>query len=336
MFLSQFFLNLHFLNPRKVLLWQFFLLVFSVHTTQAIAQPIIRKNGGIDIDKVYELSQKIVTQANDVGIREQGNYRYIEANGIPDHNSGSFPNRNNPHSISEQNYQFKVPLNPAIADQITELDRSPFGVAINGVVFDPGTAEYWNNNRSSGWRYEALSGVIDLGLDSNHAHVQPNGAYHYHGLPTGLVAQNSGNRLIGYAADGFPIYAQYGYTNSNDSASGFAEMQSSYRLKSGQRSGGPGGKHDGTFVQDYEYVAGAGDLDECNGRWGVTPDYSQGTYHYYITDTFPFIPRCFRGTPDSSFNRSSGGRSPQSQQERPEHHHHDHFPPHHSHPPRWR
>ena len=49
-------------------------------------------------------------------------------------------------------------------------------------------------------------------------------------------------------------------------------------------------------TQDYEYVAGSGDLDECNGRVGVTPEFPNGTYHYYITDTFPFIQRCVKGT----------------------------------------
>jgi hypothetical protein len=51
----------------------------------------------------------------------------------------------------------------------------------------------------------------------------------------------------------------------------------------------------GTFTQDYEYVAGSGDLDECNGRFGVTPEFPNGIYHYYITDTYPFIQRCVKG-----------------------------------------
>ena len=69
---------------------------------------------------------------------------------------------------------------------------------------------------------------------------------------------------------------------------------------------GPGGKYDGTFIQDYEFVKGSGDLDECNGRKGVTPEYPDGTYYYVVTDAFPFIPRFYRGTPDSSFERRMG------------------------------
>jgi hypothetical protein len=31
-----------------------------------------------------------------------------------------------------------------------------FGVALNGVGFDPGTAEFWNNDRRGGWNHAAL------------------------------------------------------------------------------------------------------------------------------------------------------------------------------------
>jgi hypothetical protein len=38
----------------------------------------------------------------------------------------------------------------------------------------------------------------------------------------------------------------------------------------------------GFFVEDYEYT-GAGDLDEHNGRFCVTPEYPNGIYCYYAT-----------------------------------------------------
>ena len=251
-----------------------------------------------------------------VEIVVRGDYRYITANGIPNHRHGDFPNRGNPNTIRAQSYTFRVPTKPQLAKQTTPLGMNPFGVAINGVPFDPGAAEWWNNDRNSGWQYEALSGKINLGMDQNNAHVQPNGAYHYHGLPSGLIEQlGDGKRmvLIGYAADGFPIYEQYGYAIA-DIRSDIKRLRSSYRLKSGNRPNGPSGKYDGTFVEDYEYVAGAGDLDQCNGRTGVTQEYlSGGTYYYVVTSDFPFIPRCWRGTPDDSFKRRGpgpGGRPP--------------------------
>ncbi len=257
---------------------------------------------------------------NKVTITVKGKYRYITSNGLPNHEHGDFPNRHNPNTIREQRMNLRVPVKPKINRKITKLDFGPFGVALNGLLFDPGTAEYWQNDFKSGWRYEALSGKLDLGLDKNNAHVQPNGMYHYHGLPTGLETKlQKKNELthIGYAADGFPIYARYGYTDANDPKSKLKKMSSSYKLKTGTRPDGPRGKYDGTFVADFEYVADAGDLDECNGRFGVTPEYPKGTYHYYLTEDFPFIPRAFKGTPDKSFQRRGpppgrrpGGRRP--------------------------
>jgi len=113
--------------------------------------------------------------------------------------------------------------------------------------------------------------------------------------------------LVGYAADGFPIYTSYGHNVAIDPASPLRKMRSSWRLKKGQRTGGPGGNYDGRFTADYEYVASSGDLDECNGRFGVTPEYPQGIYHYYVTEEFPQISRFWLGTPDSSFMKRGPG-----------------------------
>lgn len=259
---------------------------------------------------VAELAAEAFTPQ--VSITVQGEYRLIDANGIPNHATGQFPNRGNPNRIAQQRYHFRVPLHPQANAQATPAERMPFGVAVNGVPFDPGTAEYWRNDPR--WRYDALSGKINLGVDASLAHVQPNGAYHYHGLPTGLL-EKLGKKgemlLVGYAADGFPIYNQYGHTDSRDPQSTLKKLRSSYRLKQGQRPGGndgPGGAYDGTFNQDFEYVAGAGDLDDCNGRVEVTAEYPEGVYHYVLTENFPFIARSFRGTPDDSFRRRGPGR----------------------------
>ena len=155
-------------------------------------------------------------------------------------------------------------------------------MALNGVPFDPGTAELWNGDFN--WRYEALTGGMNLGIDSSLAHVQPNGAYHYHGIPKGLIEKLKGDKkvvLVGYAADGFPVYSQFGYTNPTDTKSAIKEITGSYQIKQGNRpADSPGGKYDGKFVADWEYVADSGDLDQCNGRFGITPEYPIGTYHY--------------------------------------------------------
>ncbi len=241
-------------------------------------------------------------------ITVKGAYRYISANGYPNKAPGKFPNAGNPHRISKKNYQLKVPANPKKTGRVKDTGRNPFGIALNGVLFDPRTAETWQNNRRSGWNYEALGGACKLGLDRYNAHVQPDGTYHYHSIPTGVVAASGGRSapaLIGYAADGFPIYGPYGYSDPSKK-SGMKKLKSSYVIKSGTRPSGPGGRYNGKFTQDYAYVAGRGDLDQCNGRFAVTPEFPQGTYQYVVTDSFPYIPRCWMGSPDGSFMKLKG------------------------------
>ncbi|MEP1930894.1 MAG: YHYH protein [Roseibium sp.] len=253
-------------------------------------------------------------------ITVNGNSRKIRANGYPDKAPGNFPNRNNPHSISKKNYNLKVPLNPKKRGKATSAQGAVFGIAINGVVMDPGTAEFWQNNRRSGWNYEALGGACKLGLDRYNAHVQPDGTYHYHGIPKGVLASSGGKSvpaMLGYAADGFPIYGPYGYSDPKQK-SRVKKLKSSYRVKNGTRPSGPGGKYDGKFTQDWAYVSGAGDLDQCNGRFAVTPEYPNGTYHYVLTDTFPNIPRCWMGSADSSFKRLKRGGQRRGDLETPE------------------
>lgn len=276
---------------------------------------------------VAQRGQDGALPADAVTITERDGYRYITSNGIPDHEPGRFPNRGNPNTISEQHYEYRMPIAPTVLTEPVPMRGHLFGVAVNGVPFDPGTAEIWTPQgrrmrgqaRDYGWNYDALSGKIDLGIDEHHAHVQPTGAYHYHGLPTGLIEHMAAHRkeadgqagmlLVGYAADGFPIYARFGYEDANDPTSALIDLKSSYRLKDGERTAppdGPGGKFDGTYVQDFEYVEGAGDLDECNGRFGVTPEYPGGTYYYVLTEMYPFVPRDFRAEPDDSFRKGRG------------------------------
>ena len=281
---------------------------------------------GFDPWKLLEsaISSPAYAFSGHVSITLQGQYRVIRSNGLPDHQTGAFPNEGNPNTISEQHYEYRVPKDPKRTGQTVPLGMNAFGVAINGVPFDPGAAEWYDGNPRSGWQYEAMYLGARLGIDQNNAHVQPNGAYHYHGIPTGLMqklASYGKPILIGYAADGFPIYGPFGYKNPQDKNSGLKKLKSSYRLKSGSRpsSPGPGGRYDGAFTEDYEYAKSSGDLDDSNGRFAVTPEYPQGIYQYVVTDQFPYIPRSYKGSPDESFQkrRPGGGFRPGGAQTRP-------------------
>src|SRR4051812_8876380 len=184
---------------------------------------------------------------NAVSITVEGGFRVIKSNGWPEY-APAFPRRGNPNTALPQSYPFRMPLKPEAAATLQRGGGWWWGVALNGVPFEPGTGETWRNDPQSGWRYEAATGFLDLGLDEHHAHVQPNGAYHYHALPTGLVERLGGEGrrmlLIGWAADGFPLYTSWAHAAAKDATSALRQMKSSYRLKPGARpaqAGGPGG-----------------------------------------------------------------------------------------------
>jgi len=287
---------------------------------------------------------------NDESINEYSIYswssdqtdRILSGNGIPNHEVGTFPNPNCPNSISEQNINETFPLLPIIIS-----DEGDYGVggpngapayALNSIKFDPATAGTCDNNgvctlaQGQGqWNIEALGhDTFDFGDDMNHAHVQPSGAYHYHGVPDLLLDfldQGEDMILVGWASDGFPVYARYGYLDPCDSNSQIVSPQPSWKLKDEpdpgrpdtltELTGGPGGGQTdlnipipmGAFTQDFEYIEGYGDLDQCNGRIGITPEFPEGIYYYMVTDEFPYFSRCLKGE-FSSGNGGGGGGNP--------------------------
>ena len=239
--------------------------------------------------------------------------RNLAANGIPDHAVGTFPNVNNPNAITAQNVVAALRLAPVKSATITQRGGplGDTGYILNGVKVDAATAGTCGNtggsscglvNNSGPWSIEALGQTaFNFGTDSNNAHVQPNGAYHYHGVPEGFVTslkKGAAMTLIGWAADGFPIYARYGFSVATDASSSVRAMTSSYRLKSAPDANRPSTTTYamGTFSQDYQYIANSGDLDECNGRTGITPEFPSGTYHYFATDSYPYLQRCIKGS----------------------------------------
>ena len=242
-----------------------------------------------------------------------GTNREIVSNSIPDHEPGEFPNDGNPNTIAAVDFAMTMTLIPVLADEIDSNQRVP-AIARNGVKFEPETGETYTGNNE--WRYEAIQEVYDLGLDESFAHVQPSGMYHYHGMPEGhidLTDRGKAMTLVGWALDGFPVYARYGYTDANDASSAIKEMNGSYQLRDLNEllaEGRPATSDTdtrangvvveslplGVFVQDWQYQESISELDECNGRYGVTPEFPEGIYHYYITDDYPYVQRCLKGS----------------------------------------
>ena len=238
--------------------------------------------------------------------------RELNANGIPDHEVGTFPNPDNPNTITEQTVFASYTVEPELTTEATSLGGplGAIGYVLNGIKIDAGTGGSCDDSgevcslgdNSGSWSIEALSQTtFDFGTDINNAHVQPDGAYHYHGMPEGFVDKQGGGSstmtLIAWAADGFPIYARYGYSIADDASSEIIAVEGSYQLVATVSASRPSVETYvlGTFRQDWEYLEGSGDLDECNGRVGVTPEFPEGIYHYYATDTYPYFQRCVKG-----------------------------------------
>lgn len=229
-----------------------------------------------------------------VSVKVVDGVRTISSNALPNHETGQFPNAGNPNAIAEQDARWTFPALPTTVGEAREAITP--GVSINGVKFEPGTAETVVCASGETYRVEALQDTYDLGFDMNNAHVQPNGEYHYHGVSSLMVEAFDGTRAdvvhVGFAADGHLIVA---------SKSG--AFPPSYRLSTTPRTGTEcvpslrgasvtdleGTTPDGTYTSDWVFDDAVGVLDECNG---TTID---GTYVYVITEGYPFVSRCLKG-----------------------------------------
>ncbi|MDB5270641.1 MAG: hypothetical protein JWP58_3681 [Hymenobacter sp.] len=165
-------------------------------------------------------------------------------------------------------------------------------------------------NNAGVWNQNAIV-VEGPSFDSCLGHPAGNGEYH-HLNPRCLYNDHDSSRhapLIGFALDGYPIYGAYGYANANGTGA-IKSLRTSYRARSitarttlpdgsTAPSAGPAinaTKPLGYYVEDFEYVAGRGDLDVHNGRFCVTPEYPAGTYAYFVTinsryeGAYPYTP----------------------------------------------
>jgi hypothetical protein len=169
-------------------------------------------------------------------------------------------------------FVFRFPLNPAPAkDHSQKTPPGIVGVFLNGVPFyNPvSPVSYRDQNL---WHLDSVAALRRAGADSP--------------LVKSLFEERS-SLLIGFALDGFPVY------------SNAQHFKSSYRLRAITRrttlpdgteltpsQEGPPVSAEfplGTFAEDYEYVRGAGELDEYNGKLS-----GDGTYAYFLS-SYPYL-----------------------------------------------
>lgn len=251
--------------------------------------------------------QERLRYAATILITTDGETCSIASNAVPNHDFNATGRFANPFSQQDQHYT--TPANPSANRVPTALDlRTDNAVFLNGVKLDLMAAGCFGvrdgrigcNDMNAPYRYDPMGPGGNFGTDEHNAHTQPDGTYHYHGNPLALFEQSNPQTpspVIGFAADGFPIFGSY-----IEDKGAIRPATTSYQLKTGTRPGGPGGRYDGTFIDDWEFVAGSGDLDQCNGMT------QNGVYGYVVTATYPHVLGCFTGTPDASFNKRPPNR----------------------------
>jgi hypothetical protein len=230
-------------------------------------------------------------------VQYSDNFVYVSCSDIPSYTIGPWPG--NPNTPSNQNHLFKFPRHPQKnTGTLTATALGHIGLWSNGVsIFNSKDAMSYQNRNI--WHQNAVV-VEGPSFDECLGHPTQNGEYHHHQNPICLYQadETQHSLIIGYAFDGYPIYGAYGFATIYGTG-GIRRMRSSYQLRDiTQRTTLPDGTTLqaaqygpevsttyplGYYIEDYEYVDGSGDLDLHNGRLGVTPEYPQGTYAYFVT-----------------------------------------------------
>jgi hypothetical protein len=245
--------------------------------TPEITSWIINTNGATGYHNIPSNVQK-VQYSND--------YVYVSSTCIPSYTIGPWPG--NPNTPSNQNFVFKITRHPQKnTGTATNTPLGHTGIWSNGVsIFNASDAMSYNNQNI--WHRNAYYWE-GQGFDDCLGHPNQDGEYHHHVNPKCLYNEADSSKhspIIGYAFDGFPIYGAYGYKNT-DGTGGITRMRSSFQLKNmTTRTNGPNVDSQyplGAFMEDFDYIAGSGTLDEHNGRFCVTPEYPSGTYAYFVT-----------------------------------------------------
>lgn len=235
--------------------------------------------------------------ANVQRIRYSASNVYIDCSSIPEYSIGPWPG--NPNVPANKAFTLRFPRSPVEnTGTKTSTPLGPIGAWTNGVaIFNALDAHSYNNQNI--WHQNA-NVVEAVSFDECLGHPAPDGTYHHHQNATCVynVVPGDPSPVVGYAFDGFPVYGPYAHANA-DGTGDVVRIRSSYRLRAiTTRTTLPDGTvltpsqygpavsaqyPLGYYIEDYEYVAGLGDLDSYNGRFAKTPAYPDGIYGYYVT-----------------------------------------------------
>ena len=297
--------------------------------------------------------QSAPTYAGVSQISYSANWVYIRATGLAGHIMGPWyldanKTQNFPNFPANTAKLYRIPRTPVIPAGKTLTGLGATGCMVNGVsIFD--SRDAFSYVSASGQDATPVNGLTGDGVwnrDGYHnegvtfdpalAH-QAGSNYHYHAHPIALRHQlgdhvdynPATNRytestapvtkhspILGWAADGLPLYGPYGYSSPLNPNSGVRRMVSGFVLRDGTRGttnlaatgrtslpawaariqtvafrNGPAVSTTyalGHYIEDFDYLGDRGytqgtdfDLNEQNVRWCVTPEYPSGTWAYF-------------------------------------------------------
>ena len=291
-------------------------------------------------------------------IHHDASWVYIRTSGLGFHVMGPWylneaKTRNFPNFPSNTATTYRIPRNPTAFNGTVTTGFGAIGYFVDGVaLFDAtDTFSYINGSASDAspqgggrgdgvWNRDAYvnEGVT---FDSANAH-QAGNLHHYHAnapairhllndsvdynAETNRYTENFNGRhspILGWVADGHPIYGPYGFSDPVDPDSPVRLLSSGYQKRDGSngstnlsRTGrtslpdwanrlqgrsttlatnqyGPAVNTTyilGHYLEDYAYKGDLGlsqgvdfDLDEYNGRFCVTPEFPEGVWAYFTT-----------------------------------------------------
>ncbi len=173
--------------------------------------------------------------------------------------------------LKDQNYDYVLPLTPQYSKSVTTTNQGPIGIMLDGAaLYNPYEANHSTVATSDNF-VATQNGVSASFIDDCDGHPGPGGQYHYHGLPSCLVA---------YANGASPTVTSVTSTAGTTSP---GVVEDSARTRE------PlilGFAFDGYGVYDNVAMNGTivpvSALDACNGIFSPVPGYPHGVYHYVL------------------------------------------------------
>jgi len=173
--------------------------------------------------------------------------------------------------LSDQHYDYTLPLTPVYTKKVTSANQGPIGVLLDGAaLYNPYEANHSTVATSDNFIASA-NGLSASFLDSCDGHPGPGGQYHYHGLPACLVSYATGGAVTVTSVT----------TISGTTTSAVDEGNAASR-----RPVILGFAFDGFGIYDNVAMNGrtvrVASLDACNGIFSPVPGYPHGVYHYVL------------------------------------------------------